>query len=265
MSHFSNRSWPMITLAAILFCSGCATNRADNGWGQNSPFQVGWERTAAAALKAAKSPAVWAPLASAAALRIDNADQRLSNWAVDHTPVFGSTDGASRASDVLCVVAGAGLLASWYAIPADDWNAKLKVGEVELGAIASTALVTEGLKYGTHRERPNGDDNSFPSGHTALASAADTMTIRNLQTTSLGTGARTALTVGADALTIATAWSRVEAGEHYPTDVLVAAAIGNSFGQMFNDAFLDDELSQRLGVSFEPVGRGGVFTWNWRF
>jgi hypothetical protein len=254
-----------MSLACGLLCTGCATTSSNTQWGTSSSFRVGWDRTADAALRAAKNPSVWAPLAGAALLQIDNADHRLSNWAVDHTPVYGSNSNASRASDDLQVLAGVGLLASWLAIPGDDWSAKMHGGAVEFGAIAADSVVTETLKQTTGRERPNGGSNSFPSGHTSFAAVADTLTVRNLQSIPLEDGARDALEVSADLVTVATAWGRVEAGAHYPSDVLVGAALGNFFGHMFSDAFLGDELSKRLDVSFAPADRGGVLTWNWRF
>src|SRR5690348_15982674 len=131
----------------VVICSGCATTSQGNHWGDSASFRVGWDRTAAAALRAAKNPTVWAPLAGAALLQIDNADHRVSNWAVDHTPVYGSNANASRASDDLQIIAGVGLLASWLAIPNDDWNAKLHGGAVEFGAIAADSFLTEGLKH----------------------------------------------------------------------------------------------------------------------
>jgi hypothetical protein len=250
--------------------AGCATLPDGSRWGDNASFSVGWDRTADAALRAAKSPWVWAPLAGAAVMQIDNWDHRVSNWAVDNTPVFGSVSSASHASDILQASAGVGYLASLLATPSGDagsdwWSAKLGGGMVGLGAIASTALVTEALKVTANRQRPNGGNDSFPSGHTSFAAVADTMTVRNLQSIPMNDAARTALTVGADALTFATGWARVEAGAHYPSDVLVGMSIGNFFGQMFDDAFLGDDLSQRLTLSFEPARDGGEITWNYRF
>jgi hypothetical protein len=250
--------------------AGCATLPDGSRWGDNASFSVGWDRTADAALQAAKSPWVWAPLAGAAVMQIDNWDHRVSNWAVDNTPVFGSVSSASNASDILQVSAGVGYLASVLATPSGDagpewWSAKLDGGLVGLGAIAATSVATEGLKVGVGRERPNGGSDSFPSGHTSFAAVADTMTVRNLASIPMNGTARTALTIGADALTFATGWARVEAGAHYPSDVLVGMSIGNFFGQMFDDAFLGDDLSQRLSLSFEPARGGGEIAWNWRF
>jgi membrane-associated phospholipid phosphatase len=66
-------------------------------------------------------------------------------------------------------------------------------------------------------------------------------------------------------LTFGTAWARVEAGAHYPSDVLVGMSIGNFFGLMFSDAFLNDGLRERLALAFDPLPGGGEVAWTWRF
>jgi len=258
-----------IVIASICL-SGCATLPDGSRWGENAGFRVGWDRTADATMQAAKSPWVWAPLVTAAALQIDNADHHISDWAVDHTPVYGSVAGAHNASDDLEMAAGVVYLASVLAAPSGDsgpewWSAKLQGGLVGLGAVAATELTTEVIKVGANRQRPNGGDNSMPSGHTSFAAVADTMTGRNLEAIPMSRAARTTLTMGVDLLTFSTGWARVEAGAHFPSDVLVGMSIGNFFGRMFDDAFLGDDLAQRLTLSFAPEPRGGAILWSLRF
>ena len=227
--------------------TGCATLPDGSRWGEQAGFRVGWARTEEAAIHAAKDPWVWAPLAGAAVMQIDNWDHRVSNWAVDNTPVFGSVQNAHDWSDYLQDAAGVAYLASLAATPSGDygsdwWDAKLRGGMVGLGAMAATGVTKEALNLVSGRERPNGGQNSFPSGHTSFAAVADTLTVRNLESIPMSDGARTATIVGVDALTFATGWARVEAGAHYPSDVLVGMSIGNFFGRMFSDAFLGDGL-----------------------
>lgn len=254
-----------LVAVALMAGAGCATLPAGERWGEQASFQVGWHRAADAALHAAKNPVVWAPLAGAAILQIDNLDHRVSDWAIDHTPVYGSTQSAHHASDDIQTAAGLGAVGSWLAIPdRGDWDAKLKGGTVEAGAILAESVVTETLKL-SDRTRPNGGSHSFPSGHTAFVAVADTLTVRNLQAVPIGASARSALAIGADVMTIATAWARVEAGAHYPSDVLVGMAIGSFFGHMFTDAFLGDDLSRRLTISFQATWDGGVLAWDWAF
>jgi len=260
----------MLAFMALTAVSGCATLPDGKRWGEDASFRVGWDRVADAALQAAKSPAVWAPLAAAAVMQIDNWDHDVSRWAVDNTPIFGSDTNAHDASNTLEVAAGSLYLASVLAAPGGDagsdrWSAKLKGFTVGLGAIAAESITVEGLKVATTRERPNGGVDSFPSGHTAFAAVADTLAVQNFAVTPMSGAMRMALTIGADALTFATGWARVEAGAHYPSDVLVGMSIGNFFGRMFDDAFLGGDLSQRFAVSFEPARGGAELVWSWRF
>lgn len=250
--------------------AGCTTLPDGSHWGAHASFTPGWDRVGEAAIHAAKNPRVWVPLAGAAVMQIDDWDHRASRWAVDHTPVFGSVKRAGTASDDLRVAAAVGYIASVMATPAGDagadwWNAKGRSGLVGLAAIGTTSLTTKGLKEAANRTRPDGGDNSFPSGHTSFAAVADTMTARNLESIRLNAGARTALVIGADALTIATGWARVEAGAHFPSDVMVGMAIGDFFGTLFNDAFLGDGLDDKLSLAVKPVPGGGEFVWSLRF
>jgi membrane-associated phospholipid phosphatase len=250
--------------------AGCTTLPDGSRWGENAGLDVGWSRVGEAALHAAKDPWVWAPLAGAAILQIDDWDEGVSDWAVDNTPVFGSVQSAQDWSDYLEATAGVAYVASVFATPSGDygsdwWSAKARGGAVGLGAIAASSLTVEGLKQVVTRERPDGNDRSFPSGHAAVAGSADTLSVRNLQSIPMNDGLRTALTVGADTLTFATGWARVESAAHYPSDVLVGISIGNFFGRMFSDAFLNDGISERLALAFEPVDGGGELVWNWKF
>ncbi len=255
---------------AVLFLAGCTTLPDGSRWGEHSTFAVGWDRVGEAAVHAAENPWVWAPLAGAAVLQIDHWDEDVSDWAYDSNPVFGSVQQAQDWSDYLETAAALGYVGSVLATPGgasgpEWWSAKLRGSLVGLSAIGAASLTVEGLKQVVTRERPDGNPRSFPSGHAAVAGSADTLAVRNLQSIAMSDGARTAYTVGADALTLATAWARVEAGAHYPSDTLVGMAIGNFFGLMFSDAFLRDGISERLALAVDPLPGGGELTWSWRF
>jgi len=260
----------LVTVAGMAVLAGCATLPDGSRWGANASFSPGWDRVGEAALHAAKNPWVWAPLAGAAVMQIGDWDHKVSNWATDNTPVFGSISNAHSASNTLQAAAGVGYVASVIATPGGDgggewWSAKGRGFLVGLGAIGATNATTEGLKAAVNRTRPNGGNHSFPSGHTSFAAVSDTMTARNLNSIPMNDRARTALVIGADALTIATGWARVEAGAHYPSDVMVGMAIGDFFGAMFDDAFLGDGLGERHSLAVEPVPGGGQLVWNVRF
>ncbi|SFV28808.1 phosphatase PAP2 family protein [Thermoflavifilum thermophilum] len=96
-------------------------------------------------------------------------------------------------------------------------------------ALACTAVVTEGLKRAIHRPRPymtypdiehlqNDSDGSFPSGHTSLAFC--TATSLALQ------HARWYVQIPAWTWAAAVAYSRLDLGMHYPSDVLAGMMVG---------------------------------------
>jgi membrane-associated phospholipid phosphatase len=103
-----------------------------------------------------------------------------------------------------------------------------------LAAIAaSSALANAPLKRLARRPRPHGfraagikragrrpRTSSFPSGHAASGFAF--ATAAGLE--------RPVLLVPLEGLAFAVAWSRVQSGQHYPSDVAVGAAVGMSMG-----------------------------------
>ena len=262
--------WLSLTVACLL-CSACASLPDGSRWGDSATLTPGWQRAKVSALDAAKSPWVWAPLVGAAVLQIDSWDEDVADWASDATPVFGSMERAEDWGDGLRDASVVGYVASVLATPSGevdgDWlEAKAKGAMVGAGAFAATAGTTSGLKSLTSRERPNGSgDDSFPSGHASTAAVFNTMTVRNLQVTEMSSPLRTTFEIGAGAITAGTAWARVEAGAHYPSDVLVGVALGNFFAAFFTEAFLGLEPGARLSFSAEPAPGGGLVRWDYRF
>ena len=72
-------------------------------------------------------------------------------------------------------------------------------------------------------------------------------------------------TGGAGAVTVGTAWARVESGDHYPSDVLVGMALGNFVGAVFAQVFLGREPDANLAFGAEPVRGGAMLHWEMRF
>jgi hypothetical protein len=87
-------------------------------------------------------------------------------------------------------------------------------------AFALTLGISEGFKYLIGRRRPDlSDVLSFPSGHTSMAFCAATLISRD---------AGPALGIPAYGVAFLTAFSRVESGRHFVSDVLAGAALGTA-------------------------------------
>ena len=106
-----------------------------------------------------------------------------------------------------------------------------------------TQAITHGIKFTTHRVRPDGTGWSFPSGHTSTSFAAATVVQR-----------RYGWKVGVPAYALATyvAASRVNDRRHYASDVIFGAGLGLAVGLTVT------RDNPRAG-SFAPVvTRGGM-------
>jgi hypothetical protein len=259
----------LVVAIAGWISTGCSTLPSGRGWGADATAQPGWGRVRRAASEAARDPWVWAPAAGALAFQVNSFDRKTSDWARDHTPIFGSTGNAERWSDNLRAACGFAMAGTLIATPSgtetSEWLMnKLKGAAVELAAVGATSLTTTILKNTTGRTRPNGsDDESFLSGHTSSAAVSCRLAKINLDSIDTSDAARRATGIGLDVAVIGTAWARVEAGEHFPSDVLAAMALGNFFGRFVTDAFLEPDANQ--SISLTPVDGGAELSWTIRF
>ncbi len=262
-NFFSTRVFILVVFFSS-FLPACGTLSNGRGWGQDATLSPGWDRIRQAAWNAAAAPETWAPAAAALAFQADHADKNVSESASRHTPVFGSQHNADQMSNALLDASGAVWAASGVAAPSGDgsadWlEAKSKGFGVEGAAGAVTLGTVEVLKNTAHRRRPDGSDNqSFPSGHSAGAAFFATAASRNIEALSWSAGETTAAQIGLGALTAATAWARVEADKHYPSDVLAGIAIGHFFGVFLTDAFLGLDNPRHALVFIEPSKEGAI-------
>lgn len=96
------------------------------------------------------------------------------------------------------------------------------IGVDLLRAQIVTAALTEGLKVGTQRERPDGSNNhSFPSGHASVTFASATVLARHF-------GWKGYVTYAVSSYVAA---SRLRENRHYLSDVIFGAAIGTMAGR----------------------------------
>ena len=110
------------------------------------------------------------------------------------------------------------------------------------------------LKIETARLRPDESDYmSYPSGHTSEASINSTLASHNIGTMGLSAPYTSALQHSLYLITVGTAWARVEAKRHYPSDVLVGMAIGNLFGSFIHEAFMSSYYADNISFETDPV------------
>jgi len=255
---------------SIAMLAGCGTLANGRGWGQDATLFPGWERVGKAALNAGLEPGTWAPALGASVFQIGSLDRNLSHWASKHTPIFGSQTSADTASDVLNGVSEGTCAITALVTPSGeqsgDWALnKAKGLTVDITAVALTSGITSGLKSAVNRTRPTGSGQSFPSGHASNTSVCDTLSARNVDCLSIPDGARLGLDIGFTALTVSTAWARVEAKQHYPSDVLAGMALGHFLGAFINDAFLGTEISKKFFFSVEPSKKDIYCSMHWAF
>ena len=106
---------------------------------------------------------------------------------------------------------------------------KDSTGTLQFGESAALTLgVTYALKYGVNETRPNGGGQSFPSAHASISFASAEFMRKRY-------GWEYGLPAYAAAAFVA--YSRVEAGEHHPQDVVAGAAIGISSSYIFTRPF----------------------------
>lgn len=124
-------------------------------------------------------------------------------------------------------------------------------GTIQL--VESTALslgVTLGLKYTVNERRPNGEDQSFPSGHSAISFSSSEF-IRKRYGWQYGIPAYIAASfVG---------YSRIESKEHYFHDVAAGAAIGIGSGYLLTSRFEKVSISGEAAPGYYGVRVSG----NW--
>ncbi len=257
----------------ILFVglAGCATLPDGRLWGKDVTFSPGWERVRASAVQAVRDPWVWAPLAGAAGLQINGWDGKISTWAMRETPVFGSLENARSWSDNLRDAAEIAEMTTVLLTPSGEdthsWFVnKLKGYSVDLAAKSAAGLTTHILKSTTGRTRPSQEnDRSFPSGHASHAATNGRLAARNLEFIDMNPVTRRTLVYGLDAVTLATAWARVEAGAHYPSDTLFSIALGNFSANFFKNAFMGTDGNTRQEIAVIPTDGGLMLNFSTRF
>jgi membrane-associated phospholipid phosphatase len=260
------RYYVMVFLAMIsisLSVMGCGTLSNGRGWGQDAIYPVDLKKIPRAALNALLEPQTFVPAAGALVFGLSKWDKKVSHWATEHTPIFGSIQNAQNDRLYLEIPLYTEVFITALATPSGadskDWvYSKLKGIAVEGAAELVTAGATSLLKDATGRTRPNGSSNkSFPSGEASAAFSSVALSNRNLDSIELPQEVKIPLKVVNILLGSSVAWARVEAQEHFPSDVLAGAALGNFLSATVHDSFLNLPKDKTWSFSIIPA-KGGV-------
>ena len=218
------------------------------GFGDGASLTPGFERFKQKFFKTVRRPELWGPLAAAVVLQVDDMDSRLAKSIHEDKPLFGSTQNARDASDDLRELTKINYLGTAIVAPVgnnENWlGTKSKLLIAELAGVSTTQSITGRLKDSTERERPD-DSNygSFPSGHASKASVQAQFAIINTRHLPLQENTKRLMNIGFNSLSIGTAWSRIEAEKHYPSDVLAGWALGYFIAEM-TSVFIEGEAQQ---------------------
>ena len=255
----------LLAVAFIAFAvTGCGTLQNGRGWGQDAIYPLDLKRIPSAAINALLDPQTLIPVAGALVFTVDDYDRKVSDWARRHTPIFGSNKTADNAYSPLRTT----LEAEWYLTvvatpsgenPKDIVFSKMKGWAVGWVAQQATSETTSFIKDQTGRTRPDGSDNqSFPSSGSSTAFTYATLANRDLDSIPVPDEVKVPLKIGNILLATTVAWSRVEAGAHFPSDVLVGAALGHFISAFIYDAFMGLPEDRRFIFFVSPSKRGAM-------
>lgn len=209
-----------------------------------------------------RDPNIWAPLLTAALLQVDDLDHKISDRLREDTPLFGSTQYASEASDNFRDLTEVAYISTALLTPGPpatgDWisNKAVLLGTESL-IVGMAQMATSEIKSTTGRERPsNRDTKSFVSGHTSAASAQSQMAVMNVENLQMKANSKQALNFTFSSLAALTAWARVEAGEHYPSDVLAGWALGHFTSNIGREIIDPDHLQVVIRPRTTPDASG---------
>jgi membrane-associated phospholipid phosphatase len=161
----------------------------------------------------------------------------------------GSAFQAGTIGGSFFVQAGAAV-GTWAIGSISDHRKTAEIGGDLLRAQIVSQAVVQGIKFATHRERPDGSNyHSFPSGHTASAFATASVLNRHL-----------GWKAGVPAYGFATfvGLSRMSANKHHMSDVIMGAAMGIAAGRAVTVGVGGAQFD--LGVAPTKGGAAVTFT-----
>lgn len=251
----------LVEVTAFIIMAGCTAPETQNWRSDKVVWSLDKERVIKAAYNALVDPQTYIPAAGALIFQIEDWDRKTSDWASEHTPIFGSRSIAGKYSDyMLGALVGETVISGLY-VPSennsDDWIEDKAEGLcVEGAAIGATALTTGVLQNLTDRTRPNGDFGSFPSDHSSISFAAATLSNRNYDLIDMPDDLRSGLQIGNILLAGSASWARVESRKHFPSDILAGAALGHFLSAFIYDGFMKHPDDRKAEFLFLPYNHG---------
>ncbi len=149
-----------------------------------------------------------------AAILSSNSDHRVDRWTIDHPAP--SITGVGRIGGDGWTMAGAAL-GTWATGEWLDRPLLAHVGSDLIRAQVLNGVITRGLKIAASRQRPNGGDHAFPSGHSSASFASAGVLQQHFGWKAGGPAYAAAGFV---------AWTRVRDRAHWVSDVVFGAALG---------------------------------------
>lgn len=236
------KSLRYMLLPSILPITGCSTIATNESWGSQTTLTPGWSVVKQATKDAAMSPKTWLPLTAGLLTYATGQDAKISTWARDTQPIFGK-DAAAASSELRDSATNiyyiSVVLTPGSSKPAEWLIDKAKGITVGAATYALTSEITDLAKERVGRERPNKENTrSFLSGHTTSTATNFSLTDANMRSMEINEDAKENISYGLYGATILSAWSRVEAGAHYPSDVLASMALSNFATIFMYNSFL---------------------------
>ncbi|MFP4679944.1 MAG: phosphatase PAP2 family protein [Chitinispirillaceae bacterium] len=264
------------TVVILCISSGCSRSMLRATPLESPDIIPSKERMKKALSDAFFDPSLFIGGAALAVFAFSDMDENIASYISDRNLLFGTEKRAAEASDYLRA-ASLGTAALLYtvkylplrqrdqlpystdtmtSVPA-KYQGPAAGAETLLLSGLLTAGTTELLKRTTGRLRPDFSDyRSFPSGHTSVTAFANNYSANTLSSMSLPHHYQYLAQGILCAATFTTAWARIEARRHYPTDVVAGAMLATFFGNFAYKAFLGpyQPLDTRFDINVTPEG-----------
>ena len=226
----------------MIAAAGCSTS--NHYLGSSATLAPGWGSLKQAAIQGITDPNVWIPAAAAVALQINDLDQQASDYLSEETPIFGDAENAGEWSDTFKGYTSIAYASAAIAAPGPDnvpeWIGlkALTIGS-QWASVQVVYELTGEIKQYTDRTRPDGsNDLSLPSRHATEAAYQAQLAEMNIKHLQIDDEWKRGLNITVNSFAALAGYARIEAGRHYPSDVLIGWSLGNFFGYIAAE-FLD--------------------------